>query len=152
MILNVGKLKEYVGVTIERKNEKTVELSQPDSIKIMQQKFNSEIEKMKTFKSPVGPSDVVMHLRNENEKIDDDTQQRFQSGVGMLLWLAKHSRPDISNAVREVSKVMNGAMRAHYKYMLRIIKYVSDTKDKKLRLQPIDKDKEEKKAWEIHPH
>jgi hypothetical protein len=31
----------------------------------------------------------------------------------MLLYLVKHSRPDISNAVRELTKVLDGATNAH---------------------------------------
>ena len=45
----------------------------------------------------------------------------------------KHTRPDIANAVREASKVMDGSTKAHWKYLLRIIKYVIETKEKKLR-------------------
>ena len=47
----------------------------------------------------------------------------------MLLYLVKHSRPDLSNSVRELAKVMDGAAKAHWKDMLRVIKYVLDTKD-----------------------
>jgi hypothetical protein len=44
----------------------------------------------------------------------------------------KHSRPDIANSVREASKVMDGATKSHWKYLVRIIGYVLGTKDKKL--------------------
>ena len=49
------------------------------------------------------------------------------SGVGLLLYLVKSSRPDISNAVRELSKVMDRATPAHVKKLKRIIKSVLDT-------------------------
>jgi hypothetical protein len=42
----------------------------------------------------------------------------------------KHSRSDISNTVREASKVMDGATRKHWKYLLRMIKYVLEIKEK----------------------
>ena len=45
----------------------------------------------------------------------------------MLLYLVKHSRPDLANPVRELSKQLDGASPYHYKEMLRIIKYVMDT-------------------------
>ena len=48
--------------------------------------------------------------------------------VGMLLFLTKFSRPDIANAVRELSKVNNRANQAHVKEMLRTIKFVLDTR------------------------
>jgi hypothetical protein len=32
--------------------------------------------------------------------LTSEQQTKYRSGVGMLLYLVKHSRPDISNAVR----------------------------------------------------
>ena len=39
----------------------------------------------------------------------------FRSGVGLMLYLVKFSWPDLSNAVRELSKVMDGTTPAHMK-------------------------------------
>ena len=64
----------------------------------------------------------------------------------MLLYLVKHSRPDIANCVRELSKVLDGPSEASYKEMLRCIKYVLDSKDMGLKIEPIG-DKHD--AWEI---
>ena len=125
----VGELREYVGVTIEKNDNGSVDLSQPDSIKLLELKFKEDVKKMKIFKSPAASSDVVMRPKSEEEKMKEDLQQKYRSGVGMLLWLTKHSRPDIPNAVREASKVMDGATLAHFKYMLRIVKYVIDTRE-----------------------
>ena len=64
----------------------------------------------------------------------------------MLLYLVKHSRPDIANAVREMSKVLGGSTRATYKEMLRVIKFVLDTKNSGLKIAPkFDNDKQ----WEL---
>ena len=60
------------------------------------------------------------------------------SGVGMLLWLVKHSWPDIANCVRELSKVLDGTTEAAYKKMLRVIKYVPDTKNLGLKIKPTE--------------
>ena len=46
-------------------------------------------------------------------KVDGKTQSMYRSGVGTLLYLTKHSRPDITNPVRESSKSMDGASMAH---------------------------------------
>ena len=50
----------------------------------------------------------------------------------MLLYLVKFSRPDTSNAVRELSKVMDGATPARMKNVLRTIKFIMDTRQKVL--------------------
>ena len=44
-----------------------------------------------------------------DEKIEDSERHtKYRSGVGMLLFLVKYSRPDISNSVREISKANLG--------------------------------------------
>jgi len=53
-----------------------------------------------------------------------------------LLYLLKHSRPDLSNSVRELSKVMDGANQAHLKALYRTIKFVKQTRQLKLKMKP----------------
>ena len=64
----------------------------------------------------------------------------------MLLYLVKHSRPDIAHAVRELSKVLDCSTNGAYKEMLRCIKYVLDTKSLGLKIWPIGNKSE---PWEI---
>jgi hypothetical protein len=77
------------------------------------------------------------------EKIDDvlssKDQTKYHSGVGILLYLVKHSRPDISNVVRELTKVLDGATNAHWKSLICTIKFVLDTKLYALILSPFTK-------------
>ena len=65
-----------------------------------------------------------------------ELQKKFRSGVKTLLYLVKHSRPDIANSVREHAKVMDGANNRHYKELLRTMKFVADTSNKALMLDP----------------
>ena len=57
-----------------------------------------------------------------------------------MLYLPKHSRPDITNPVRELSKSMDGASIAHVTEMYRVINFVLETKTLGLRMVPIFKD------------
>ena len=77
------------------------------------------------------------------EKVDPADHSLYRTGVGMLLFLVKHSRPDIANAVRELSKVLDGPSPAALKEMKRVIKYVLDTKHYGLKIEP-EKLKEDK--------
>ena len=63
----------------------------------------------------------------------------------MLLYLVKHSRPDIANATRELSKSMDGATEVGFQELLRVIKYVLDTKKYGLKLEP----KRENDMWNL---
>ena len=69
-------------------------------------------------------------------KVDQKTQSMYRSGVGTLLYLTKHSRPDISNPVRELCKSMDGASMAHVTEMYRVINFVLETKTLGLRIIP----------------
>ena len=54
----------------------------------------------------------------------------------MMLYLIKYSRPDIADAVRALSKVNHKANYAHYKQMLRAVKYVLHMRNRMLKFIP----------------
>ena len=54
----------------------------------------------------------------------------------MLLSLVKHSRPDIANAVRELTKCMDLGTPVAYKELLKVVKFVLHTKDLGLKMYP----------------
>ena len=61
----------------------------------------------------------------------------YRSGVGTLLYLTKHSRPDITNPVRELSKSMDGGSMAQVTEMYRVISFVLEMKTLGLKIVPI---------------
>jgi hypothetical protein len=54
----------------------------------------------------------------------------------MILYLTKYSHPDIINIVRELSKYMNAASWGSYQELLRVIKFIDDTKSFELKVMP----------------
>lgn len=60
----------------------------------------------------------------------------YQSGVGCLLYLLKHSTPELSNPIRELSKGMHLASKHHMKEMLRIMKWVISYPNIGLKMEP----------------
>ena len=54
-----------------------------------------------------------------------------------MLYLTKHSRPDITNAVRELPKTMDKPTHSQYKEILQVIKSVPESKYKGLKMNPI---------------
>ena len=91
---------------------------------------------MKKYKTPGTPKLHMTRNTDPAEALDKKSHKEFRSGVGMLLYLVKHSRPDIANCVRELSKVLDGATPEAYKEMMRAIKFVLDTKDLGLKIIP----------------
>jgi Reverse transcriptase (RNA-dependent DNA polymerase) len=141
-----GELDDYLSCEISFSRDKSKGwIHQPHLIKKIEKKFGPLVKSLQRYKTPGTPGGSI--LRNTNAKIDEEKQKLYRSGVGMLLYLVKHSRPDIANAVRELSKALDGTSPAAYKELLRVLKYVLDTKNLSLKLQP--KKEEGKTYWNI---
>ena len=140
-VKNLGKLEHFVGChVIENKAQDTMWIHQPKLLKHLKQEFSQYIHTTKVYVTPAGPKTMCMRPQEGDMLISPEEQTKFRSGVGMLLYLVKHSRPDISNAVRELSKVADGATPGHWKAMIRLIKYVMDTEHYGLKLKPKKQD------------
>jgi Reverse transcriptase (RNA-dependent DNA polymerase) len=136
-IKDLGTIKEYVGVTIS-KEKGELSLNQPDIINKLESKFFNEIKDLKVYDTPAGMQDKIIRPEESSVLLSYEDQKNFRSGVGSLLYLVKHSRPDVANAVRNLSKVMDGATAAHQKILHRAIKYICDTRDRSLFLRPVN--------------
>ena len=99
-------------------------------------RFKDNIKILKEFEEPTGPGVKVMQPKHEEAKLTKNEQEDYRSGVGSLLCLLKHSRPDISNCVRELSKVIDGANLANQKILHQAIKFVEHTKNRELVMKP----------------
>jgi Reverse transcriptase (RNA-dependent DNA polymerase) len=133
----LGKLEHFVGChIIENKAKDTLWIHQPKLIKHLKQEFGEMIHTTRVYATPAGPKTMCMRPQEGDNLITTEDQSKFRSGVGMLLYLVKHSRPDIANAVRELSKVADGATPGHWKAMIRLIKYVIDTEHYGLKIKP----------------
>ena len=84
--------------------------------------FGNEVRKMQSYGMPAGTEDHVKRPDEDEPTVDKEEQKMYRSGVGLLFYLVKFSRPDISNAVRELSKVTDRATPALVKKLKRIIK------------------------------
>ena len=65
----------------------------------------------------------------------------------MLLYLVKHSRPDLANATRELSKLMDKPTPAAMKELKRVLKFTIDTQHYGLRMEPTPFN--EKEGWTV---
>ena len=105
------------------------------------------MSKLPHYKTPGTPGKGLILAKEEEDRIDDAQHALYRTGVRMLLYCIKHSRPEISNAVRELSKCLSGPNPAAYKEMLRVIKYIYDTPDIGLRVMPKRSDEWEVKVY-----
>ena len=65
-----------------------------------------------------------------------EEQILYRCGVGILLYLVKHTRPDLANATKELSKAMDIAKYLHWKELLRVIVYALKTQEMGIVLAP----------------
>ena len=105
----------------------------------LEKQYGERVAKTKMTITPGTPGFIGGKVDDISE-VDENTQSTYRSGVGTLLCLTKHSRPDITNPVRELSKSMDGASMAHVTEMYREINSVLETKRLGLRMVPIFKD------------
>ena len=123
-------LEDYLGVQIVLSDDgKKAWLGRPTIIKSLGKQFGERVAKNKMTITPGTPGFI-------GGKVDEKTQSMYRSGVGTLLYLAKHSRPDITNPVRELSKSMDGASMSHVTEMYRMINCVLETKTLGLSMVP----------------
>ena len=81
---------------------------------------------------PAGSGEHIKRPGKREPTMGRDEQTTYRRGVGLLLYLIKFWRPVISNAVRELSKVIDRSTLGIMKSILSTIKYVLDTKNRVL--------------------
>jgi hypothetical protein len=101
------------------------------------------------YLTPGTPGYITVRPTDLENAIDPDRQKLFRSGVGTLLQFVKHSRPDLSNPVRELSKCMDRANEAAFKEMCRVIAFVLSTRDFGLYLNPSMRFREFDEKWSM---
>ena len=120
-------LTDYLGCEFHKNKERTRGwLRQSSIIKSLEQKFGHRAMKERLSLAPGTPRFTARRLENPEDKVNPEEHETYRSGVGTLLYLTKHSRPDICNPVRELSKTMHAP--AHLKEMYKVIRHVLSTK------------------------
>jgi len=131
-------LQDYLSCNIiMSKDKKRAWIGQPHLIKKLKKKFGKRIQQMKKTFTPGTPGQGLQEIiEGQEEKLNDEEQKVYRSGVGMLLYLVKHSRPDIANPTRELAKGMQSASKRMMKELLRVIRFISDTPTTGLHMYP----------------
>ena len=122
-------LVDYLGCEFHMNKERTRGwLGQPSIIKSLELKFGDRAMKERLSLTPGTPRFTPRRLENLEHKVNSEDHETYSSGVGTLLYLTKHSRPDICNAVRGLSKTMDAPAPVHLKEMYKVIRHVLSTK------------------------
>ncbi|CAG4974137.1 unnamed protein product [Colias eurytheme] len=122
---DIGIVKNYIGIEIEYMYNQSniLTLSQKCYIESLAKRYN--IENAKLFKTP-----IEINLKLEQSDINEDV--KYRNLIGALLYISSGTRPDISYSVNYLSRFQNCYNETHFKYALRVLKYLYLTRDLKL--------------------
>ena len=119
---DLGELSFFTRCTITQNAEKGLtSISQKTFIETLARRFDV------TTTSPC-PASPCANLGARVEGESGGTWP-YKEAVGRLIWLVVMSRPDITNAVRAVSRHSNSPAEKHWKAVLQMIRYLLGTKD-----------------------
>ena len=87
----------------------------------MIQSFQDEFELSEIdYKTPAAPNESLV----EGPVLEEEMHKQYRKGVGkLIIHMTKYSRPDLLNAVRELTRFGNKPSLVHYKAMVRIMKF-----------------------------
>jgi len=117
-------LKDYLSCTIAISDDKqSAWIGQPHMVKKLEERFGYMVNKNVQYLLLGTPNFRIARPKNNDKEAQDIAE--YQSAIGMLLFLLKHSQSCLANLLRELSKVLDCAA---WKELCRLVKFVIDTK------------------------
>jgi hypothetical protein len=94
---------------------------------VLMQSFNDKFElPNKSYLTPA-PAGLVLVADKKEEALSPAMHKKYCSGNGKAMHAMQYSKPEMYNAVQDLSHHMQEAMQDHFKAMIRILKYSLDT-------------------------
>ncbi|CAI7926380.1 unnamed protein product [Closterium sp. NIES-53] len=119
----LGEVKYYLGMHVERDlDNRWLKLHQEKFIKELGENYG--IENERKVATPL-PAEFKLVKAAEDEGVEAEEQQQFQSLVGSLLYAAVHTRPDISFSVGQLARVVQNSSEEQVDAAERVVKYLN---------------------------
>ena len=125
-----GEVGDFLGIRIEKGSNASFKLSQTGLInKVLKA---SGMEDSNSSPTPASPTPLFI------DKYGDSFEESWEYPeiVGMLMFLATNSRPDIAYAVNQCARFTHCPRASHATAVKRILRYLNGTKDKGMILTP----------------
>ena len=128
-----GELIEYVGCKIEHDREaRVLKITQPVLLQSLSDEFDTE-----GSECPNTPGVPLKTLQRGNKSaVTGERRTYYRSGVGKLMHLKRWSRPEMANAVRNLSRYNGDGSEDHIHAMHRAMRYALGTPRRGLTLAP----------------
>ena len=138
---DIGEVKEYLGckIDIDKKN-KALRLTQP----VLLQSFKDEFElpdSGRVQSVPAVAGSVLTPDVTDEEALNEDEHAEYRTAVGKLLHVCRWSRPEIWNAVRELTRAVQKPGQRHMESAKKVMRYCVETPKRGWYLKP-------KRTWD----
>jgi len=130
-----GKMDDFLGVNIDRKDDGTIHLTQPRLIDQILREMRLHSDNVSVKSTPSAISKVLKRL---SAKMTFDKHFNYRSIIGKLNFLEKSTRPDISYAVHQAARFAANPKQEHGKAVDWLCRYLAGTRDKGLIYRPKD--------------
>jgi hypothetical protein len=129
-----GPMNEYVGCMIKKHKSGGIKFMQ----KVLLQSHRKEldIKDLKKSNTPATPGTVLKKPIDEDVLLMPEKLTLYCSGVGKAKHMMQYSRPDTYNSVRDLARHMTCAIQVHMDAMLKLMKYINDTSEKRFGIKP----------------
>lgn len=128
-LTSLGNLNYYLGINIEKEESGIYSMNQKGYIEKIIERFN-----LKDAKNSKIPLDPGYFKSREEEQTEFPDPTIYQSLIGMILYLAVNTRPDISVSTSILGRSMSKPNKTDWNEAKRVVKYLKMTKDFKLYL------------------
>ncbi|CAH6722131.1 hypothetical protein CLIB1444_08S02586 [[Candida] jaroonii] len=126
----LGDIKQFLGIEFAR-TEEGYSMSQEKFLRKVLAEFN--INDMPNSSVPAyNRNNYVCESNLKDQSLTRDQVQLYRSGVGALLWLARHTRPDISYAVNELDQNSNNPTHIDVNKLNLCFRYLKGSPDQRL--------------------
>ena len=124
---DLGPAKHFVGVRIHRdRANRTISLVQDGYTDKVLERF--DMQNSTPYKTPMETGAKAFLQKYEGQATKAQITE-YQQIVGSELYLATHTRPDISYAVSKLSKFLTNPSPAHLKAAKRVLAYLNGTRE-----------------------
>ena len=131
-IIDEGELNDFLGINVMRREDGTVELTQP---KLIEQILNNLNIQPNTKMKPT-PARAGHVLRKDELAESHKADWQYRSTIGKMGYLEKSTCPEIANAVHQCARYSADPKVTHTEAVIHIARYLAGTRDKGIIMIP----------------
>lgn len=136
-VTDEGEISQYLGIVVTpNAKEGTFELTQTQLIERLIVVLSLAEDKARSKKKTPALIGEALGSCPDEEAMDEVWD--YRQAVGILLYLSNNTRPDIAFSVSQVARFCANPKKSHARAVIRIARYLQDTKEKGMTIKPND--------------